>query len=329
MDKPSNKKNDRKLKFFIAYESTNGKDIAILLKKSLEKNVNIVEEAFIDEDIPKGTQNEFEYRKRKIEGADYFILILTPRGYEKSKALRKEVELALDVMKRKERNFILIAQMKGADIPKRIETFQRLSQEPFENKFELARKLDEELPNLLLNIIKQQISVEEHKHSLMKKKESELINIIKQIIDRNETIYFYHPIPPIENIVKKKYLVEISKLLDDAKNKNIHILFCWKPFIEKIKRRVKRIASIEPEPYCSIINKILLENKTCLTNAYTKIILSQDSIFQQSSIDEGMIFGEDTKEGLIWYKPSVRNEIYVKYENPKTIKELFIRNYND
>ena len=125
---------DQKLKFFIAYETTTGRDIAEHLKnffykwnKQIPKNFSV--EAFVDLDIPSGEDNERKYRYEKIKETDYFILILTPTAWEISQELKEETAAAKEMGKK-----ILIVEMSGSIIPKELAYIHRLSKYPFEKK---------------------------------------------------------------------------------------------------------------------------------------------------------------------------------------------------
>ena len=136
------------LKFFIAYESTAGKHIAENLKKSLERHKKDVTEAFIArDDIPKGEKNEREYRYKKIEEADYFVLIYAPFCINKSDELKEEIEKAKEVERKKER-FILIAKHKDATLPADLGPYQRITSDFVEGP-DVALAFDSSLPRLL------------------------------------------------------------------------------------------------------------------------------------------------------------------------------------
>jgi GT2 family glycosyltransferase len=133
-----------KLNFFIAHESTGGKDIAKHLKISLERNKGC--KAFIaPDDVPPGNKNERVYRYNQIRESDYFIIIFTPNCLEKSTELRIEIEEAKKV---KKENFIQIAKYKDIKLPEDLILIQRAIRS-FQTVEELAREFDNILPNLL------------------------------------------------------------------------------------------------------------------------------------------------------------------------------------
>ncbi len=305
----------RKLKFFIAYETDIGKDIAIHLKHFF-KGLEEIEEAFVAaEDMPAGEENEEKYRFKKIKKADYFVLILTSEAWETSESLKKEFYVAKSVEKE---NFILCVCMKGAEIPEEVNTLQWLRQEPFESKEEVAKEFGTKIEELY------KISM----HELLKEKkglklmsESEFVKNIEEIINKNKRIYFYSPVAPI-SCLSERYMKEVIKLLDNAmkNDKNIFLLFSWKTTVEKINNLQKTK------------DKLLKDMNILLGKPYLKLIDPFGSILQTPSKDEGIVFGENSNEALIWWKPANEDIVYVMFEDSKeeidVITELFNRNYN-
>ncbi|PKP56741.1 MAG: hypothetical protein CVT89_05665 [Candidatus Altiarchaeales archaeon HGW-Altiarchaeales-2] len=261
---------ERKLKFFIAYETTTGKDVAEHLKKFLEKCIEVKEAFVAYNDIPLGQENEKEYRYKKIKEADYFILVLTSNAWEISEMLREETALAKKAGKK---NFILIAQMRGANIPEELKLIQRLSTHPFETKEEIARKLGGIINDLYKTRLQERAPHEE----LNLVGESEFVKNIEEIINKNKRIYFYSPLPPI-NCLNEGYMNKITRLLDGAmeKDKNIFFLFCLNPTVEKMRNM---LTSSNPNKEL-LKDKLLNDIEILLEKPYLKLIIPFDTILQ-------------------------------------------------
>ncbi|OIQ06223.1 MAG: hypothetical protein AUK59_00615 [Candidatus Altarchaeum sp. CG2_30_32_3053] len=314
---------DQKLKFFIAYETTTGRDIAEHLKnffykwnKQIPKNFSV--EAFVDLDIPSGEDNERKYRYEKIKETDYFILILTPTAWEISQELKEETAAAKEMGKK-----ILIVEMSGSIIPKELAYIHRLSKYPFEKKEEVTSKIGAILPCLYENRVQgnQKVNLVE---------ESAFVKNIGEIINKNKRIYFYSPVAPV-SCLSYGYMDKVVKLLDNTikNDKNIFLLFCLNPTIEKMNNMLT-----SDNPNKDLLKDILLKDMNMLLGKpYVKLIVPFGSILQTPSIDEGIVFGENSNEAIIWWKPTSKDKIYVQNvhnsETIITIMELFNRNYND
>lgn len=322
-----------RLKFFIAYETYAGGDIARNLKKSLEKYKGYVEEAFVAEaDMPIGEKEEKKFRFEKIENADYFVLIYTPNCLAKSSSLKEEVEKAKEVEKSAQgakNNFILLCRYKNAKIEdEELEKRQWFLE--FKTPEEAARKFDEDLPKLLQIRGKYKLAEKAYNelHPGQKleeevKKEA-LISVVIPYRDNKEVLELCleclsnQTQPPNEIVIISDHSTEPIELIEKYKKKMKNTSFIYEKLPDDPLHKERRALARQIGTYLSKCRYILyLDQDTLLAQGTIENLLKYASyslvVFPQGyKIPEGMVKKDEI---LKYIKSSPENRCMLKSYN--------------